>query len=181
MILSRTGRAVASLFGSVAGGEAPTAETLRERILPALKLALQHAPDINITVFSVLLYIARNTDRFAYHGDPAITIAQALRITNLPRNLSSLSQEGAGLIELHSSPNNRKLRLPGLSNTGMVLIANIAAVLQGKRPSPVLQPKIESLERAESPADVQNFTAEDFDAIDVDLLYKDYPDSPDLE
>jgi DNA-binding MarR family transcriptional regulator len=180
LVLSRTGRAVADLFGSVSGNEAPTAGTLRDNVLPALKVALQSAPDINLSAFAIFLYIAQNNARFAYHGDPAVTIAQALHITNLPRNLVRLStEEGIGLIELKSSPHDRRLRLPALSRAGLTLVANIAAVLQGTRPSPVLQPKPESLTRATSPDDVRRFTDEDFDAIDVDVFDWGEDDSPD--
>lgn len=134
-------------------------------------MAMTAAPNINMTTFCVLLYVTQHNERFAYYGDPAAKIAQALDITNLPRNLEKLSVgNGAGLLELLKSPRDRRVTLPKLSTRGLELTANIAATLREQKPSPVSRPKPESLERAPTPNDVKNFSQDDFDAIDIGTL-----------
>ncbi len=129
------------------------------------------APNINMTAFCVLLYVTQHNERFAYYGDPAAIIAQALDITNLPRNLEKLSIEnGVGLLELQKNPRDRRVRLPNLSARGLELMANIAAKIRNQPPSPVSRPKPESLERAPSPENVRDFSQEDFDIFDIDAI-----------
>ena len=134
-------------------------------------MVMTAAPDMNMTTFCVLLYVTQHNERFAYYGDPAAKIAQALDITNLPRNLEKLAVgNGVGLLELLKSPRDRRVTLPKLSTRGLELTANIAARLREQKPSQVLHPKPESLERAPSPNDVKNFSQADFDAIDIDTI-----------
>jgi hypothetical protein len=169
LVLSRAGRVVVSQFAAVTGDKYSCLDSLKDAILPALRMTLKAASDINLTTFSVLLYVAQNNTRFAHYGEPAATIAQALNLTNLPRNLAKLAgEDGGGLLELLKNPKNRHIVLPKLSQTGLSLVAKIAAVLQDKEPDQVRQPKAESLRKAETPEDVRNFTQADFDVIDVD-------------
>tara|TARA_R110002012_G_scaffold278195_1_gene465754 strand:+ start:1056 stop:1949 length:894 start_codon:yes stop_codon:yes gene_type:complete len=171
LVLARGGRAIANLFATVNVETASSADFLKCSILPALRMALNAAPDLNLTTFSVLLFVAQNNVRFAHYGEPAATIADALGLTNLPRNLAKLAEaDGGCLLELMKNPNDRRITLPTLTQAGLSLVANIAAVLQDKEPDQVRQPKAESLRQAETPEDVRNFTQADFDVIDVDEI-----------
>lgn len=184
LVVSRTGGAIARLLASSVGDPQDPADPgdgfrtshhLKTRIIPALRLALHAAPDINLTTFCVFLFIAQNNERFGHYGDPSAIITQALKITNLPRNLEKLASDigrgpGFGLVELNKSTLDRRVILPGLSEAGLTLVANIAAVLLGKPPSPVRHPKPDSLSKASSPDDVKNFTDEDFDLIEIENI-----------
>lgn len=160
---SRTGLAVAKLFAS--GTEAAQSDAgcpeggaghLQERVLPALRIVRQEAGDeINLTVFSVFLYIVERNEEFAVGGSPASTIADALRISNLPRNLARLSdsQSGLGWIMLKKSELDRRLTLPFLTELGLKIGANIAACLAGKVPTTVVAKKTGDGEGAGDVAD----------------------------
>lgn len=187
LVVSRTGRAVAKLFCGVestaavqqASGDVKIPEEtyrrLQETVIPALKVALQVAPDINLTTYSVLLFIAQNSERFGHFGDPSSHIAKELGISNLPRNLAKLSdgssgRHGLALVELRKSPADRRVTHPSLSKKGLAVVANTAARLLEKAPSPVRQPKGEKLLEAGSPEDVAGFDDEDFDIIEINKL-----------
>lgn len=171
LVLSRAGRAVAGLFASVSDDRTSSTETLRNRVLPALRLVLKKEPDLNLTAFSALLYITQHNMLFAHQGIPAATIAQALGISNLPRILARLSGEaGCGLIELTTNPQDRRITLPAPSNAGLSLVTSVAGALLGRLPSPVRRPKPESLLRAESPETVRTFSDQDFDIVDFDEI-----------
>lgn len=171
LILSGTGQHIARLFSSVPDTLYPLPDALRATVLPALQVAMAVAPNINLTAFCVVLYITQHNERFAHYGDPAATIAQALDITNLPRNLTKLSVDtGVGLLELHKNPLDRRVTLPSLSAVGLTLMSNIAARLREETPSPVFRPKPESLARAPKPEDVKHFSQDDFDVIDIDTI-----------
>tara|TARA_R110002074_G_scaffold106309_1_gene229423 strand:- start:235 stop:993 length:759 start_codon:yes stop_codon:yes gene_type:complete len=171
LVLSQTGEKIAELFSTVPDTQNGRRDALQRTILPALHMAMTAAPNINMTTFCVLLYATQHNARFAYYGDPASKIAQALDITNLTRNLEKLSvANGAGLLELLKSPRDRRVTLPKLSSSGLALTANIAAKLREQMPSPVSRPKPESLERALTPEDVKKFSQGDFDAIDIESI-----------
>ncbi|SNT42101.1 hypothetical protein SAMN05421763_1179 [[Luteovulum] sphaeroides subsp. megalophilum] len=180
---SRTGRAVATLFACAVDGSGPSApvadrelaERLDHAILPALRLVLQVAPDINLGAFCILLFIARNSEKFGHYGEPSAIISQALGLTSLSRLLAMLAEgseerPGLGLVEMHKSPNDRRVSLPSLSHEGLTLLANVAAALQGKAPSPILRPKPDRLLKAASPDDVSAFGADAFDETEIEWL-----------
>ena len=140
-----------------------------------MRLALHAAPDINMTTFCVFLFIAQNNERFGHYGDPSAIISEALKITNLPRNLEKLASDlgrspGLGFIDINRSALDRRVVLPQLSKTGLTLVANLAAVLLGKTPSTVRHPKAESLTKASSADDVKNFSDEDFNFIEIEEI-----------
>ncbi len=177
LVLSQTGQEIAQLFCTVPATECSKLDALRTLILPALQMAMICAPNLNMTAFCVLLYITQHNERFAYYGDPATVIAQALGITNLPRNLEKLSVEnGVGLIELQKNPRDRRVRLPNLSARGLELMANIAAKMSNQTPRPVARPKPESLAKAPKPEDVRDFTQEDYDLFEIDIMSWPEPD-----
>jgi DNA-binding MarR family transcriptional regulator len=203
LVASRTGRGVARLLASSIDARLLTSSIdgtqtldnsnellqiphfLETRIIPTVRLALHAAPDINMTAFCVFLYIAQNNERFGHYGDPASIISQALKITNLPRNLEKLATDlgrspGLGLIEIKKSSQDRRIILPQLTDTGLTLVANLAATVLGQAPSMVRQPKTESLNRASSPEDVKYFSDEDFDFIEIDeITWSEIDWSPD--
>lgn len=171
LVLSQLGEEIAELFGTVPETNCARPYALHRTILPALRMAMAVAPNINMTTFCVFLYATQHNERFAYYGDPAVTIAHALGITNLPRNLEKLSVEhGVGLLELQKNPLDRRVTLPKLSTRGLELVANMAAKLREQVPSPVSSPKPQSLERASTPDDIKDFSQDDFDAIDIENI-----------
>ncbi len=179
LVPSRTGRAIARIFAAggpdtaaCAGSEWVTRQ-LKDRTLPALRFAAEGAAGINLAMFSVFLFIAQNGERFGHYGDPASTITSALHISNLAKTLLRLAEgvpehPGFGLIELRKTRYDRRLTLPALSARGLHLVAQIAAALMDKSPSPLRRPKAEKLQAASSPDEVTRFSDADFDWFDVD-------------
>lgn len=180
LVLSRTGRAVAQIFVGHGSSEAAckwdqerASRQLKGRILPALSLAVSGAPNCNITTFAVFLFIVQHGERFGHYGEPASTIATALCISNLPRNLIRLSEglpgsPGLGLIEIRRTRKDRRLALPALSANGLRLAVHIAAALLNQSPGPVRRAKEEKLKAAASPEDIKHFDDSDFDWFDID-------------
>jgi hypothetical protein len=180
LVLSRTGRAVAQMFvGQASGGkycnwdQERVSRQLKDRTLPALALAVNGAPACHLTTFAVFLFIVQHGERFGHYGDPASTIATALGISNLPRNLIRLAEgapgsPGLGLIEIRKTRKDRRLALPALSASGLQLAVHIAAALLNQSPGPVRRAKEEKLKAAASPEDVKHFDDSDFDWFDID-------------
>lgn len=179
---SRTGLAVARLFAKTEIEQARTENTgtvdekhvlsdqLYNRVLPSLRLALEAAPDIQLSTFCVLLYVCQHEAKFGYDGEHSSIIAAKLGLSNLSRSLDRLAEgyadyPGYGFLELHKKSTDRRVTLPGLSDAGARLMSDIAARLREKPPGVVQKPKPASLESARAPEDIRDFDDDDFDNI----------------
>lgn len=187
LVVSRTGRAIAKLFAGLdAGAREKTecgsqdleavADHLKARTLEALSVVLQAAPDVNLTTFCVLLFVAQNGERFGHYGDPSASISETLGISNLSRNLAKLAggsdgRPGLGLVEFKSSPTDRRVKLPCLSEQGLALVMQIAAALLESAPSPVRRAKDIKLQEASGPEAVVHFDDNAFDIIELDDIH----------
>lgn len=147
----------------------PNWSALPDAVLPALAHVLSVAPDINLGTFCVLLYVVEHNPKFGLDGCPSITITKELGISNLPRHLAVLSTgsktgKDLDLIEMIANKgSDKRVVVPSLTGKGLQLIANVAAALQQKKPSPVKTPKPERLADDASQEDVNAFIDDDFD------------------
>lgn len=186
LVPSRLGAAVACLFCKIGQGSAsspkPDAESsavadtyLDTAIIPALGLVTDKAPDLALGTFCVLLFSILNSQRFGHFGEPSSIISREIGISNLPKHLENLSdgsvaRPGFGFIELRKYDHNRRIVHPVVTARGLKLLADFAAILRHKDPSPVLRPREDRLGAAASPQEVVNFSEDDFEKIDLDFL-----------
>lgn len=136
---------------------------LTHRSLPAVKIMLRSAPEIQLSTACALLYVCQNQRRFFEDQEHSSIIAEELRLSNLTRTLDRLADgyasfPGFGLLELHKKPTDRRVTLPGLSPAGSSLLSSMAArlqelpaeaVLKSHQESMVLAPEKEDMEQAE--------------------------------
>lgn len=157
---------------------------LRQTVLPALRQVLSIAPDITIGTFCVLLYIVQHNVRFGLEGSPSVTISNDLHISNLPRHLANLStgtgsREGLGLIEMISDQGlDKRVVVPAPSDKGLKLVANVAATLQRKQPSPIKTPKPERLAHDALISDMDRLEDDDFDFTEIEWMNDDIENTP---
>ncbi len=65
---------------------------------------------------------------------------------------------------------DRRVVVPSLTDDGLKLMANIAATVQKKKPSPIKKPKPECLADNPSEEDVDNFDDDDFEFTDIEWM-----------
>jgi hypothetical protein len=149
---------------------------LRQTVLPALRQVLSIAPDITLGTLCVLLYIVQHNVRFGLKGSPSVTISKVLRISNLPRHLTNLStgtgsREGLGLVEMISGQGqDKRVVVPAPSGKGLKLVANVAATLQCKQPSPIKTPKPDRLAHDALIADMDSLEDDDFEFTEIEWM-----------
>lgn len=179
VILTRAGAIMAGLFIPNPEGRRVSPDDLpilRLNVLPAVRLLHKEAPNITLGTLCVLLYIIQHNQRFGFEGVPSVTISQDIGISNLPRHLENLStgrrsREGLGFVEMISgNAHDRRVVVPRPTDKARDLMANVAATLQQKKPSPVKIAKPDALKNAASPADVDNFNDDDFDFTDIEWV-----------
>ncbi|MBY6201051.1 hypothetical protein KUV65_06740 [Maritalea mobilis] len=141
---------------------------LRDSLLPALSVAREHAPNLTLSTFCVLLFIAEHGADFGGKGQAANLISKSTGIVNLPKHFSILAggnteKPGLGLIKIEQHSLDRRIVLPRLTDKGVSVVASIAAALRSKEPAPMRFPKAEKLREADCPEDVKGFGKEDFD------------------
>ncbi len=142
---------------------------LIKAVLPALSVARDTAPGLNLSTLCVLLFIAEHGADFGGKGQPANIISKNTGIVNLPKHFAILGavdaqNSGLGLVKIEQHSLDRRVVLPRLTDHGVSMMASIAAALRMKEPAPVRFPKAEKLLSATCPEDVKKFTEADFES-----------------
>lgn len=144
---------------------------LRERVIPALEIILGRNPGMTLGTCASFLYIASHEARFAYDGMPAKIISEALGISNLPAHLRVLNEGGghgssAQLIDFYTNEYDQRIRLPRLTSAGLGLKCDLVSALTGSAVETPRLPKPTSLDRLDSPEDIDTLDDDDFDNIE---------------
>lgn len=173
---TKLGRAIARRFACIGASqidETTVYSRLSDALLPALSVARNQAPNLSLSTFCVLLFIAEHAEDFGGKGQPANLISKRTGIVNLPKHFAILGNDasekpGLGLIDLQRSALDRRVVLPKLTHHGLSTVASIAAALLSKDPAPLRFPKEEKLLEADRPEDVKKFSEDDFDIKGLD-------------
>lgn len=169
---TKLGGAIARRFAGAGSSamDGPTVQNqLIKAVLPALSVARDRAPSLNLSTLCVLLFIAEHGADFGGKGQPANFISKSTGIVNLPKHFAILGADdahnsGLGLVKIEQHSLDRRVVLPRLTDQGASMMASIAAALRMKKPAPVRFPKAEKLLKAASPEDVKKFTESDFES-----------------
>jgi len=140
------------------------------RTVNALNAVLDRNPKITLGSLCTYLYVATHQENFAYAGQPVREIAQKLQISNLPKHMKVLEFgiEGAPasrLIGFHINEYDQRIRLPRLTESGIILQCEIVATLTEQRVEPPRSPNAAALDALASPDDVDQLTDDDFGEI----------------
>lgn len=139
-------------------------EHLRESTLPGLERLAQAMPGISLTTAAIFLHVATHQDESCYDKKTAKELLAAMRITNLTRHLNILLQgkEGWATEPVIRNVSGHRLIYPALSDAGVALIAEIAALVIGEtslRPRLPREDRLRDLDRHE---DIANLGDDDF-------------------
>lgn len=157
----------------VCDGDRVDQDFLSSTILPVLDLSRQEVPHLALGTLCVLLAVAQYGERFGARGERSGWISEKLGVSNLPKHFAKLARPDDGrpaLIELIENQENARITLPKLTERGLTIVANMAALLRHKAPDPVRYPKEDKLQAAKSADDVQYFSDEDFNFSEIEFL-----------
>lgn len=187
VLLSEAGKSVAAWF-LPSGMTGDANSYIRDCILPALQIVMNTRPALALGTLTVLLYVARNQDRFGFEGKHIREVSKNLGISNLTRHFNVLSKgptdtANGGLVTLITNSKDKRAKLPEVTVEGHAFVAQIAAALIGELPVAPRHPSEAQIERLPVSSDVDKIEWDELTALDGwdDIVWHDERDKPSPE
>ncbi|WP_274963784.1 hypothetical protein [Thioclava electrotropha] len=170
IFVTKAGEEFARIFARPAGADAPHGDMVKHLLrspLPALRAVRSRFPTLRLGTLTVFLFLGARQREFGFNGTPAHALADELGIPNFPRHLAVLGEgpkggKGLGLIELRVSREDRRVKLPEVTEKGHRFLTEIASAVVGKEIELPRKVEPQKLEDLDSPDDISGLDDEDF-------------------